>query len=336
MSTIIGEIKSYFYERLDDGEKKRFIEKWKCLESDSEKANESIQSLFRYHMFYLRAKEGDEKTTTPGVGKFFLEEGKKRLTPQVIDELADNLHLWEVVNRRQELEDEPWSRNMDIRKTLDCLSSYPNEFWKYPVSIFYMQYKGREDFEELFLKFLRKLCVMLLTRFLDHPTVSSVKGDILKLDVQIINTFHPVFHAGFDERRFEDEQIIRPHTKIVRMLLKLIAYQEEEQRGLLPESWGIEHIFPRKWDTRYYALSEEEVDKLEHLGNKLPLEKALRIFAGKNYFDKKKTAYLASAIAVCRKLGESSIDDWDMDSIDGNDVRVCSLVKGIFDQWIKE
>ena len=341
--------KSYLYKRLDGSEKKVFIEKWKSLESDAEEAKESIQSLFYYHMFYLRAKEKDEKTTTPGVRKYFLEKGKDRLTPQVIYDLAESLHLWEVVNRRQELEDESWSKNMDIRKTLDILSSYTNEFWKYPVSIFYMQYKGREDFEMLFLKFLRKLVVMLLTRFLEHPTISSIKGDILKLNKQIIETSHPVFYAGFDEKRLEDEQailaekarkdslIIKPHVKMVRMLLKLIAYEEKGQQDLLPVYWEIEHIFPQKWDTRYYTLGKEEAnDKLEHLGNKLPLEKALNISASNNYFDKKKSEYLKSTIAVCKKLGESSINDWDMDSIDRNDDRVCTLVKGLINKWVQE
>ena len=341
--------KSYIYKRLDEADKKTFIQTWKTLESDAEKAKESIQSLFYYHMFYLRAKEGDEKTTTPGVRKYFLEKGKERLSAEVINELAESLHLWEVVNGRHSIEEEAWSQNMEIRKTLDCLSSYTNEFWKYPVSIFYMQYKKRDDFESLFLKFLRKLYVMLITRFLERPTVSAVKGDVLKLDAQIISSYHPVFYAGFDEKKLDDEQAIlaekdrtddlikRPHTKTVRMLLKLLAYNDADQQGLLPEIWEIEHIFPQKWDTKYYTLSEEEAnDMLEHLGNKLPLEKSLNISASNNYFDKKKKEYRDSAIAVCNKLGNSSVTDWDLDSIERNDARVCSIVKGLFEKWVKD
>lgn len=341
--------KSYIYKRLDENQKKVFINKWKTLESDAENATENIQSLFYYHMFYLRAQEGDEKTTTPGVRKYFLEKGKDRLTADVIDLLAENLHLWEVVNGRRSLEDEPWSQNLEIRKVLDCLYSYTNEFWKYPVSIFYMQHKGRENFEALFLKFLRKLLVMLLTRFLEKPTVSAVKGDILKLDAQIISSCHPSFYAGFEEKKVDDDQamlaenartddlIIRPHSKMVRMLLKLIAYNDEGQHDLLPVYWEIEHIFPQKWDTKYYKFSEEEAnDKLEHIGNKLPLEKAPNISASNNYFDKKKTAYLQSSIAVCKKMGESSINDWDLDSIDRNDARVCAIVKDTFSKWVHD
>lgn len=341
--------KSYLYKRLDDEGKSDFIRKWKELESDAADVGESIQSLFYYHMFYIRAKEGDEKTTTPGVRKYFLEKNKNRLTVDVIDELAESLHLWKVVKGRAIIEDEPWSKNMDIRKVLDCLSSYTNEFWKYPVSIYYMRYKDTEEFETLFLKFLRKFLVMLITRFMERPTVSAVKGDILKLNVQIINSCHPEFAAGFDEKNLDDEYaqqaesvrtdnlIIRPHARIERMVMKLWAYSCEDQKGLLPPYWEIEHIFPQTWDTKYYTLGDEEIsDKLHHIGNKLPLEKKLNISASNNYFFKKKEKYKESQIAISKKLGQSSLEDWDMDNVDTNDEMICKTLKDLFKKWVEE
>lgn len=340
--------KSYLYKRLDDEGKSDFIRKWKELESDAADVGESIQSLFYYHMFYIRAKEGDEKTTTPGVRKYFLEKNKNRLTVDVIDELAESLHLWKVVKGRAIIEDEPWSKNMDIRKVLDCLSSYTNEFWKYPVSIYYMRYKDTKEFETLFLKFLRKFLVMLITRFMERPTVSAVKGDILKLNVQIINSCHPEFAAGFDEKNLDDEYaqqaesvrtdnlIIRPHARIERMVMKLWAYSCEDQEGLLPPYWEIEHIFPQTWDTKYYTLGDEEIsDKLHHIGNKLPLEKKLNISASNNYFFKKKEKYKESQIAISKKLGQSSLEDWDMDNVDTNDERICKTLKDLFKKWVE-
>ena len=341
--------KSHLYKGLDEDGKRNFIQKWKDLEVDAAEVEESIQSLFYYHMFYIRAKEGDEKTTTPGVRKYFLEKNKNRLTVDVIDELAQNLHLWEIVKGRYIIEDEPWSKNMEIRKVLDCLSSYTNEFWKYPVSIFYMKYKNTEEFETLFLKFLRKFLVMLLTRFMERPTVSAIKSDILKLNVQIIKTCHPEFAAGFDEKNIEDEYalqaenirtdklIIKPHSKIERMVLKLWAYTNPDQENLLPPYWEIEHIFPQTWDTKYYTLGDDEIeDKLHHLGNKLPLEKKLNISASNNYFFKKKDKYKESQIAICKKLGESSLDDWDMENVEQNDEKICKGLKELFKQWIDE
>lgn len=341
--------KSYIYKTLDDTGKKAFINKWKKLETDAEKVNESIQSLFYYNMFYMRAKEKDDKSTTPGVRKYYLDKNKNRLTPEVIDDLAVNLQLWKVINGREAVDGEEWSQNMDIRKILDCLSSYTNEFWKYPVSIFFMEHKDKANFEEIFLKFLRKLYVMLLTRYLEVPTINAVKVDILKLNVQIINNSHPEFYAGFEEKKLEDEYavnaekartdklIIAPHKNMVRMLLKVLAYQEDTQTDLLPGYWEIEHIFPQTWDSKYYTLNEEEAnEKLEHLGNKLPLEKKLNISASNNYFAKKKDRYKDSKIAIIKKLGDSTLDEWNLTNIDTNDTKVCEIIKGLLKAWVDE
>lgn len=341
--------KSYIYKKLDDTGKKAFINKWKKLETDAEKVNESIQSLFYYNMFYMRAKEKDDKSTTPGVRKYYLDKNKNRLTPEVIDDLTVNLQLWKVINGREAADGEEWSQNMDIRKILDCLSSYTNEFWKYPVSIFFMEHKDKTNFEEIFLKFLRKLYVMLLTRYLEVPTINAVKVDILKLNVQIINNSHPEFYAGFEEKKLEDEYavnaekartdklIIAPHKNMVRMLLKVLAYQEDTQTDLLPGYWEIEHIFPQTWDSKYYTLNEEEAnEKLEHLGNKLPLEKKLNISASNNYFAKKKDRYKDSKIAIIKKLGDSTLDEWNLTNIDTNDTKVCEIIKDLLKAWVDE
>lgn len=341
--------KSYIYKKLDDTGKKAFINKWKKLETDAEKVNESIQSLFYYNMFYMRAREKDDKSTTPGVRKYYLDKNKNRLTPEVIDDLAANLQLWKVINGREAVDGEEWSQNMDIRKILDSLSSYTNEFWKYPVSIFFMEHKDKANFEEIFLKFLRKLYVMLLTRYLEVPTINAVKVDILKLNVQIINNSHPEFYAGFEEKKLEDEYavnaekartdklIIAPHKNMVRMLLKVLAYQENTQTDLLPGYWEIEHIFPQTWDSKYYTLNEEEAnEKLEHLGNKLPLEKKLNISASNNYFAKKKDRYKDSKIAIIKKLGDSTLDEWNLTNIDANDTKVCEIIKSLLKAWVDE
>lgn len=341
--------KSYIYKKLDDTGKKAFINKWKKLETDAEKVNESIQSLFYYNMFYMRAREKDDKSTTPGVRKYYLDKNKNRLTPEVIDDLAANLQLWKVINGREAVDGEEWSQNMDIRKILDSLSSYTNEFWKYPVSIFFMEHKDKANFEEIFLKFLRKLYVMLLTRYLEVPTINAVKVDILKLNVQIINNSHPEFYAGFEEKKLEDEYavnaekartdklIIAPHKNMVRMLLKVLAYQENTQTDLLPGYWEIEHIFPQTWDSKYYTLNEEEAnEKLEHLGNKLPLEKKLNISASNNYFAKKKDRYKDSKIAIIKKLGDSTLDEWNLTNIDANYTKVCEIIKSLLKAWVDE
>ena len=121
------------------------------------------------------------------------------------------------------------------------------------------------------------------------------------------------------------------------MLLKVLAYQEDTQTDLLPSYWEIEHIFPQTWDSKYYTLNEEEAnEKLEHLGNKLPLEKKLNISASNNYFAKKNNRYKDSKIAIIKKLGDSTLDEWNLANIDTNDTKVCEIIKGLLKAWVDE
>ena len=332
--------KSLIYKKLSPDEKKAFALKWKELEADTANYGESIQSLFNYHMFYLRAKDGDVKTTTPGVRKYFTEKGKDRLKPEVINELAESLNLWKVVRGGDILTDEPWSANKDILKALDILTSYNNEYWKYPTLIFYNTHKNNPKFEELFLKFLRKLCVLLVTRYLEQPTISAVKDSIFKLNAAIIKTPEPEFVAGFRTEAPVDEAnplIVSPPRSLVRMLLKMLAYDNKNQIELLPDKWEIEHIFPQKWDTSFFNLDNEETNKkLEHLGNKIPLEKPMNIRASNNYFDRKKEQYGKSAMSITKDFAELPLTNWLPDDIDKRDRELSDELTNIFNTWVAE
>ena len=330
--------KSIIYKQLDPQGKKNFATRWKELEADAANYDETIQSLFYYQMFVMRAKDGDENTTTPGVRKYFMTKGKNRLTVEVIDELEENLKLWKVVKGHEALAGEEWSKNFNILKILDCLSSYTNEFWKYPVLIFYKTHKENPQFEEIFEKFLGKLCALLVTRYLEAPSISAIKGDILKLNVQIIKSITPTFTAGFRttiENPEENQFFITPHRSMVRMLLKVLAYDNPAQKDLLPDKWEIEHIFPQKWESSFFTISEDEANtKLEQLGNKIPLEKPMNIRASNNYFDKKKEQYQKSKIAVAIDLGNTSKNNWIIEDIDNRNKEVSIQLSNIFEKWI--
>lgn len=332
--------KSLLYKQLNAEEKKSFVNNWKELDEDAAKAGESIQSLFYYHMFFMRAKDGDDKSTTPGIRKYYMEKGKDRLVPSIIDDLSSELNLWKVVNSHDVIENEPWSSDKDIIHILDCLSSYTNEFWKYPVQIFYNLYKAEDNFTDIFLKFLRKLYVMLLTRYLEVPTLNAVKPDILKLNVQITKSCHPEFSAGFKtphEGDGPDERLVTPHRNVVRMLLKLLAYNNEKQTSILPEKWEIEHIFPQKWDTSFFTFDPEVANTtLEHLGNKIPLEKAMNIKASNNYFSTKKEQYRKSAIAVANVMGNSDHTNWVLSDIEYRDKKVSDEISTTIKHWLED
>lgn len=329
--------KAKIYNHLEGKEKDIFIERWKELDEQATEVNESIQQLFYYNMFYLRALEKDTKSTTPGVRKYYSGKKFERLYQyELLDNLFVMLDLWKVTNKGEVLEGESWSSNIKIKQSLDILTSYPNEFWKYPVLIYYMTHRKLVDFETRFSLFLNKLLVELMSKYLVVSNISAVKADILKLNAAIIDTTIPEF--VFKEIDFTqlETYIQNPNRNVVRMLLKTLAY--EHQETLLPSKWEIEHIFPQKWQTNYFIEESESLikEKIEHIGNKIPFEKKLNIVAGNSYFEKKKKEYSLSKIEITRKLGISDIKDWNMESIVKRDLRVSDSIISILKKWNKE
>lgn len=242
--------KAKIYNQLDVDNKKLFIKRWKDLDEQATYNKESIQQLFYYYMFYLRALEKDIKTTTPGIRKYYANEKFKRLFKvDLMDNLCIILNLWKVINKGQEIDGEAWSKNNKIKQSLDTLSSYPNEFWKYPVVIYYICHRNKEDFEVKFTAFLNKLLLELFTKYLISPTVNAVKTDILKLNAEIVKSDKPIFNFKEIDMAILENHIQNPHRNLVRMLLKILAYQEQDT--LLPDNWEIEHIFPQKWQDNY-------------------------------------------------------------------------------------
>ncbi|MDQ6598090.1 DUF262 domain-containing protein [Bacillus salipaludis] len=325
--------KAKIYNHLNAEEKAVFIEQWQQLDDEATNANESIQKLFYYYMFYLRALENDRNTTTPGLRKYYSRNNFEQLYKKnVMNNLNTVLNLWLVVNNRVEIEDEDWTKNIEIKKVLDGLSSYPNEFWKYPVVIYYLKYHGSQDFEELFLKFLKKLLAVLAARYIVTPTINAVKRGILNINSEIIRSPMPTFDfATVDEQELKGK-IKTAHRNTVRMILKILAYQSQEE--LLPEKWEIEHILPQKWQTSYFpSNSDGEVKELvEHIGNKIPFEKKLNIIASNGYFKKKQESYKKSKIQILLDLSNQH-NDWGLNEIRERDIRISDELLILLNDW---
>ena len=331
--------KAQIYNKLPSIEEKdSFIEEWKKLSKGAADAGESLQSLFYYYMFYLRAIGGDESSTTPGLRRFYTDDKSKRLhAADLMGNLKTVLNLWRVINSQESFEDETWTSNSEVLRALDILSSYPNEFWKYPVVIYYLKYRTCEKFDEMFLKFIRKLIAELLPKYIETHTINSVKSSILKLNVAITKGNAPTIDFTVFSNDELRKSVKTPNSNVVRMLLKLLAY--DNQMELLPSKWEIEHILPQKWQKGFFPRNpdEEVKEKIEHLGNKIPFEKKLNIIAGNGYFAKKKELYKNSKVAITKAIGDdNSLNKWELDSIIERDVEVADRVVDILDGWRKD
>ena len=326
--------KAKIYNNLKDNEKDNFISQWKTLEKEATEAHESIQQLFYYYMFYLRAKENDVSSTTPGVRKYYSANKFSRLfETDLMEELKTVLNLWKVINTNQDIPGEDWDNNSKIRKALDTLTSYPNEFWKYPVITYYLSHRNRENFDEKFLLFLNKLIEELMTRFLLFPTINAVKGDIMKLDAKIINDPHPDFGFREIDKSLLEDKIRILIRNIVRMLLKSYAYNHQEQ--LLPDNWQIEHILPQKWQSSFFPETDSKKvnEMIEHIGNKTPFERKLNIVASNGYFKKKQQEYQKSEIEVTKILVTSIDNDWTLGNIEHRDLIVSTEIMKLLQEW---
>lgn len=331
--------KAKIYSRLqltgEEDKKAAFIKDWKQLEERADLADESVQSLFYYDMFFERAKEKDQKTTTPGVRKFFLDDDSKRLFAEGLTErLGDILTLFEFINKGIVFDDEKWMSDIGICQSVDILKSYSNEFWKYPVIVFYLRYHKQVDFATTFGLFLKRLIACLMLRYFEMPTISAVKGDILKLNVAAVESSKPAFPPVEINREKLRPNVIEPHSKIVRMILKLVAY--EKQTELLPKSWDIEHILPQKWENGYFPNVNDEVVRqtIEHIGNKVPFETVKNIKASNGFFAKKQELYRTSSIAVVREL--CNCTRWGLAEIGIRDVHISDQIMDKLVAWIKE
>ena len=326
--------KAKIYNKIDEKDKMGFVDKWKNIALRAENVDESVQKLFYYYMFYLRAIDKDKNTTTPGLRKYFAENSFSRLyKDNLMKNLEDILEFWEVVNCREQ-KDAKWTSDLEILSILDILSSYPNEFWKYPVIIYYLENKDTENFEEIFLGFLRKLFVNLFRVYVVSPTINSVKASILTLNSSILHDDK----LSFEFKKVTEDELKNSlkhlHRNAVRMLLKLLAYNTDGQNELLPYSWEIEHILPVKWQTIYFNSNKDEVNELiETIGNKIPFEKKLNIVASNGYFAKKQEQYKKSNIQIAKAMSDKGIKDWKLEEIRERNIRIIDEVIDTFNSW---
>ena len=304
--------KAQIYKNLSsDEDRKEFTDTWKELTRLCKQAYMSIDDVFRYYSHVLRGRAHD-KSKEVGLRKFYAENKYARLkVPELLEDIMFLARFWHQVNTGDvptgdvgyEISPEAW-------KYLHCLDNYPNEYWKYATSVYFLKTKGGA-FTEGFAPFLKKLAAFLFAKFIDRPTVNAIKDDIYSACISINNdgTLGVSFSVQDD---FLQSLEVQKNGKLQRGLLLLHAYLNPKQHRDIPWYFDIEHIFPKKWQTaNYNGWSEEEAQTyLDKLGNKVVIETKLNIQAGNGYFGRKKDKYSKSEIADVLALVDHPTNDW--------------------------
>lgn len=309
--------KSTIYNLINsEQEKEEFINNWKELSTEIEENNETFERILTYYMFYLRSQNDDISIRTPGLRRYFMPllKNNKIQFNKMQSELKQINDFFSVINKRNKIQGQEWTENFDVLKELDIISSYPNEFWKYPVVCYYMYHFKDTDFITNFSIFLKNLSRKLLLKYIEIPTSNAIKSNVLKLNKDIKNQQLP--NIDIEISITDDqikEKIINTPNNITRIILKLIAYSSNKQNKLLPQYWEIEHIIPQRW------TKENHIDKqiIEMIGNKLPLEKKINVLSSDNILQFKFNNYKKSEIGIVHDFIQenNTLNSWYIENV---------------------
>jgi uncharacterized protein with ParB-like and HNH nuclease domain len=326
--------KAQIYRNLETKEKrKEFTNIWKELTHICKQGQFSIDDIFRYYTHVLRAKNSD-KTKEVGLRKFYADDKYARLKDaNLITEIMALANFWRYVNRGVEPEEEViYIISNEARKHIHCLSCYPNEFWKYATSVFFLKNINSDTFDADFCKMLQKLTAFLFAKFIEAPSVNAIKDDIYASCISIQNSNELHVRIAINEELLSQQMEGHSSSRISRGLLLLDAYLNPGQINLIPDTFDIEHIFPKKWqDANYNGWSiDDAVLYLDRFGNKMVFEKRLNIQAGNGYFGVKKGKYSLSKIACVLDLSNYHKNDWVKEDIEEREIKFKENIVSFF------
>lgn len=330
--------KAQIYRNLDDNKRKEFTNTWKELMHICKQSSISVDDIFRYYTHVLRANNND-KTKEVGLRKFYAENKYSRLKDEnIIIEIMALANFWHYINSGIKPESEvEYTISNETRKYIHCLSCYPNEFWKYATSVFFLKNLHSETFDADFCKMLKKLIAFLFVKFIEQPSVNAIKDDIYSACISLQKYNELQFKDTLNEELLNQQIDGHSSSKISRALLLLDAYLNTNQKDLILEKFEIEHIFPKKWqDTNYSGWNiDDAVLYLDRLGNKIVFEKKLNIQAGNGYFGAKKQKYSLSKIACILDLSKYDKNDWIKADIEERETKIKNRLIAFFREQLQ-
>ena len=286
--------------------KTAFVEKWKELEEKSKdcftSANNPMDELFTNYMYFLRAKEGNVKTTTIALRKYFEKDKYSALKKDdTLDDLEVLVDFWNKVNGLHE------DFSDEVRKRLYVLKYAPNRMWTNFASVYYMHNRDNffENKQDDFKEFLDKSIAFFWGAVVNGTSLGSIKNPIFKAMKDIVDD-NEITLTEFSEEgiksslEYYDFRNGRPITKA---MLTWWAVIENGENLDLRKEYDIEHIYAKKLYDDIGGLKDKKT--LELLGNKSLLEKRINVRVSDNWFEVKctmKNGYNASVIKEMQEM----------------------------------
>lgn len=290
--------KAQFYKYYGEiGEKDQFIEEWKNLEEITASvfktvAGAPMDELFSRYMYFLRAKEGNKRSTTESLRKFYEKNRYQYLKDtQTIKDLRSLAEFWESVAEQDK------SRfSVEVLKKLFILNYAPNGMWQNITSVYYL-YNKKDDgsLDDLnFSEFLNRITAFVLTYAITNPGVNALRTPVYDEMVSIVQGGK----ADFSKYKFNQNQArsyfenytFANQRNTTRSILTWYAFSFDDQALLdLKDTFHLEHIYPKKRQEMEKGLTSSKY--IDLLGNKILLESSINIRASDYCFEDKKRIY---------------------------------------------
>ena len=283
------------------GDKKNeFIEKWNSMENHV--------WLFRTYMHVLRAKDNETEKEIR-LRSYFNSKSRledwRSATKSLIT--LHNISGWQS------------SDENEIFKKI--LTTYPNYYWNFPLSVFLHKYGKFDDDEEFFLPedktgeytdLVKETVRYFFVKGVVHNSVNAVRDTVFKVCAHIEKEGDYVAEYINHSREDENEFIRKIREKqygpsYQRGLVFIASYlnptqDHSEYNKFLNGKCEIEHILPDKWNHYDSWTRESWEEAFNTLGNLMPLEKKINIKASNEFFSRKKDRYKDSKVQDSRDL----------------------------------
>jgi hypothetical protein len=321
--------KAKLYHNVSKEQQSAFIADWSGLSNPD--------WLFRIYMHIVRASKGDTGKEI-GLRSYFTPREMLANWETVLKSLK-KIHAIDTGNYGDDNDystaDSLWA----------ILNTYPNQYWNYPLYVFLHKHGAYDDTNGFVLpnERIEELNILLeetvryfFIKGVVHNAVNVVKDTTFRVCDKIANGGDYLSEYRIAVTPSERaEMLARLESnrlgRYMRGMVLLTAYlnKNQEREAFVEFAWGkydIEHILPKKWNNFDGWTEETWSERLNTLGNLMPLEREINISASNEFLKRKKIKYRDSKIQDAQDIANNVVDNgWTPTKVD--DVHLEKLLR---------